>query len=71
MKSLRTACMTVIITGLSITFCAQPKEDSATKDAVEDMTGRTTVKQGEMMKKKLEAIEKSAREREKELEAVK
>ena len=71
MNFLQTLLGIVIIVGLTAIYCEQPKEGSATKDAVEDLTGMTTIKQGKTMKKKLEAIEKAAQEREKELEEIK
>lgn len=70
MKSLWTAYRIMVVIGVAVICCEQPKEGSATKDAVEDITGMTTIKQGNTMKEKLKEIEKAAEKREKELEEI-
>ena len=70
MNMMNVASVIIFVAGLTITGCEQPKEGSATKEAVEDLTGMTTIKQGNAMKKKLQAIEKAGEQREKEVDAV-
>ena len=50
--------------------CSKPKEPTPSK-AVEDMTGITTIKQGEQMKKQIKELEKKQEERMKEYDSIK
>jgi len=49
---------------------SKPKEPTPSK-AVEDMTGITTIKQGEQMKKRIKELEKKQEERMKEFDSLK
>ncbi len=61
----------LIIVVVLLADCQKPKEDSAAQKAVEDVLGKTTLKQGEMMKKKLKEFEKAQEKRAKELDKIK
>ncbi len=53
--------------------CGKPKEPQQKPQpskAIEDMSGITTIKQGEQMKRKLKEFEKTQKERSKEMENV-
>jgi hypothetical protein len=61
----------LIIVVIFLAGCQKPKEDFAAQKAVEDVLGKTTLKQGEMMKKKLKKFEKAQEKRAKELDKIK
>ena len=50
-------------------FCNSTKENKVSK-TVEDVTGYTTIKNGEKLKKKINAIEEQQQKRVKELEEI-
>ena len=60
-----------IIVVVLLAGCQKPEEDTAAQKAVEDILGKTTLKQGEMMKKKLKEFEKAQEKRAKELDNIK
>ena len=62
--------LAVICAAVLLSGCSRPKEGGAAKKAVEDAAGMTTLKQGEMMKKKLQEFEKSQQEHQKEIEGI-
>lgn len=59
----------IIFVVLLASGCGKPKEPTPSK-AVEDLSGITTIKQGEQMKKKVKEIEKAQEERSKEAEKI-
>ncbi|MBN1760283.1 MAG: hypothetical protein JW863_18290 [Chitinispirillaceae bacterium] len=62
--------LVILTVAFLVLDCGAPKEGSATKKAVEDVTGMTTLKQGEMMKKRLKDFEKSQEEHQKEINEI-
>jgi hypothetical protein len=62
----------IVFLVVAISGCGKPeKKEYKPIKAVEDMTGMTTLKNGEKMKKKLKEFEALQKEREKQLDEVK